>query len=102
MVGGDDLDFNLDMDDIIDDIKKSETNQTEVDKIIEKTEIESNNEIQSELSDDDEEEVIVKELTTRENRILNNDIKQAEDIIKFKEQEYNTSKENNNYDDVEP
>lgn len=95
------VEMNMDLDDIIKDIKDNENvevNQSEIDKLLN----EKNEELEYEMNDDiveETDEYIEDKLSKKEIKELENDMKQTEKIITFKELELDKSKDDNEYEE---
>ena len=98
--GNEESEFNVDfnLDDIVNQIKETErvqVNQDNINKLLNEREhdiIDYNN-----IEDDNEE--VIRKLDDKEMKQINNEIKKTKDIIKFNEYQFNTSKDDNEYDD---
>lgn len=102
--GNEESEFNVDfnLDDIVNQIKENErmqVNQDNINKLLNEREhdiIDYNN---IEDNDEDNDEEVIRKLDDKEMKQINNEIKKTKDIIKFNEYQFNTSKDDNEYDD---
>lgn len=96
------INIDLSLEDIIKDVKENENiqvNQTEIDKILNERVEDNEIDINNDIIDDDEEEKEDEKLTKKELISLENDIKQTEKIVNFKEIPFDNSKDDNEYEE---